>query len=462
MKADPKKRLMALFTRSIVSELVQRSLGLLNSILLIRYLGAETVGNYLLLIALFSIGPALFNSLDHAITRFLGGIQQEERSSLSIAVLVSKLYGTLVLVMVVGILVVFGVEFQAVQNLASSEQVLLLLGIAFNFFLIPLLASWSNRIFAVYECYKFLIITELLQAFFTTAWISIAVLVMVPNLSLVVGGSAAVLAISTGFKLLKLRSIEPGLSEGFLTSLWSPRSCFRVLYQRPRLRYFAPFLLTSSSGYLKDLFPVLIVGSVASANLVAEYRVIQQIFRVAHSIVPNAFEVIRPVLLKRVVADKVEFAARYQKYSQIYLIGISICCLAVLVTLPLTVGLWGLSLSKVLFFTTMVFALELLFGAATHVEYQVFLLSESTTYLAFMTVTRQIATAIVTVFAGYAWGPPGVALGATVGALYAWLGFATYSYRTQTRSGAHLSRTFLLVTFLSLLICSTLVALYWL
>ena len=97
---------------------------------------------------------------------------------------------------------------------------------------------------------------------------------------------------------------------------------------------------------------------------------VQQLFRTAHSLVPNAFEVIRPGLLTmKSLSENAEgaFFVRYQGYARLYLAAVFAFGAIIILGLKPVLWLWDVQTSVGLYAITLALALELLFGSATHI-----------------------------------------------------------------------------------------------
>jgi O-antigen/teichoic acid export membrane protein len=218
-----------------------------------------------------------------------------------------------------------------------------------------------------------------------------------------------------------------------------------------------PFFLTSMTGFLKEHFPVLVVGFTSGPQITAGFRVAQQIFRMAHTLVPNAFELLRSGLVLRQDKQKKPTGAspRYQNYAELYLLGSAGFAMVMVIVLPHLLWVWAIEPSTALYWVVVILGIDLLFSSATHVEFQIYLLKKNISYLAFMSITRQILTSMVIVVAGHYWGQVGVAFGTAVGAFYAWIGFLAYSAQNDLRPHRFLWRTSLIVVFMTITIIIT-------
>ena len=435
--------LVAVFSRSILFDIAQTLLGVVNSVLLVRFLGAEMAGRYFLLAAMFGIVPAFLNSFDQALTRFLPFTSGKERSNLLTGVFASKFYG------LVGGILLFAVAWMVGLAPADHSATVLIAGAA-NFLVLPVLVGWAGRALTGLKDYYFQISTDLLQAVVSTVWMVVLLVALgVRRLDILLIGTAGIVAAGVAVKAIRIGRHEHGLLAKVLTTLLDPRTAVTMLFARRYRQYFLPFFVSSVSGYMKDFFPLLVVGALTQASVVAEFRIVQQLYRVAHKAVPNAFEIVRPGLLGVNADDSGAFSRRYQRFAIAYLVLTAAFAAAGVYALEPILSIWSLHASMTLYWVAAVFALELLFNAATHVEFQIFLLRDSTGYVAYMSFVRQAITGAVTVAGGILWGAVGVALGTAAGACFAWLGFVAYASRQGVRPAKLLRQTNLVVLFLA-------------
>lgn len=438
--------LLGTFSKSVMSEVSLLGLGIVNSVLMVRFLGAELTGYYLLLMAAIASAPALLNALDQALTRFIPATNDgATRTALALGVIVSKLYGTGALLLV-GMPLIFLLWPQwAPQTTAPTSSVWLWICALCNFWLLPVWIGWSSRLIASYQDYGFQIGADLLTGICNTVWLGLALLAFdIRTLLPIMTGFTLVMGISIVVRFARIQRHDPDVPRQLPGALLKGGHVVRVLFAKRHRQYFAPFFLTAVSGMLKDLVPLLAVGVVSPAQTVAEFRIVQQIFRLANGIVPNAFELVRPslVLLRSARLTATTFFAKYSFYALLYLLAATAFALVICWGLEYILALWSLSPNTAVRLVAIVMALELLFGVATHVEYQIFLLKERTGYLVLMSVMRQLITAAGMFAGGVYWGPVGVAAGPAAGALSAWLGFAAYGWGTGLRPRRDLLKSF--------------------
>jgi O-antigen/teichoic acid export membrane protein len=436
--------LVAVFSRSIVSEIIQTVLALANSILIVRALGSTATGHYFLLTAFLGPYPAILNSFDQVLTRFLVVSDDELRRKLVTGVFLAKLYGGLLCFGILILLWIGGVVPLGLSQLTADYGGALIVAALANSFLLPLVIGWSGRTLTGYKQYDFQIGTDLLQAFATTIWIG--TVCMTPGwrrLDVLLVGCAVIAATTAILKAIRVVSLEPTLAATIFSDVVRPGRSLGVLLETPHRQYVGPFFLMSISGYLKDLFPLLVVGTFAPPSTVTVFRIVQQLFRVAHKLVPNAFEVIRPRLLAYTANPEAQagFAARYQQYATIYLCMAALFSLFCVHALAPILSVWAIQPSPLAYAVATVCAVEFIFLSAAHIDYQVVLLQTSTAYVAIQSLTRQIVSVLVMIWAGHNFGLLGVAAGTALGAFLSWFGFLVYVSHHRLRPPALQWRT---------------------
>jgi hypothetical protein len=429
------------FQGAIAANVVQLALALLNSVLLVRCLGAAPAGHYILWLALMAVGPVMLSAFDQLTTRFHGEYSPAARSRLAAGVLVGKLLAG---VLIAAPVAVAAMSIRTQSGDAPGTSAPLLAAMLVNFHFAPLVAGWLNRLLATHLDYKHLLLVETGQALLGTLWMLIALVAAgSENLTLLVFGLSCISCWWIHLRWQRLKRLNPYSCLRLAAALRQPLKVAEALFTKAHRSYCVPFLITSFSAFLKDSLPLLAVGLVTSTVAVAEFRVVQQIFRTVHGLVPNAFELLRPALLQ--VKDQEPrqdlFYAKYNSYARLYIAGSVAFSIAVLASLPLIIGLWGLHFSAAVSWTAAILALELLYGSALHIEYQLFLLRERVGYLVVMSLARQAITLVATAWGAGHFAQPGAALGVAAGALFGWSGFAVHSLLTAERPRRHVLET---------------------
>jgi O-antigen/teichoic acid export membrane protein len=443
------------FSRSILADAVQAGLNVASSVLLVRALGAEVTGYYYLLAAFFGFFPAILNSLDQSLTRFLPLTEDSERTKLTVAVFVAKFYGALGGLGIVAVLWTVRFVPAGIVEFVHDYSPLLVVAAAANGFLLPLAISWSGRTISGHQDYGFEIGSNLLLALATTGWLVVVIgFPELQRIDTVLIGAAGITFVAGVVKLWRVSWLDRRAVIGIPKYLARPAEAFSLLTQKQYRQYFGPFFVSSLSGYLKDLFPLLVVGSLGSPSTVTAFRVIQQIFRSANKFVPNAFEIIRPSLvsINSAAGEQSRFVARYQGYALAYLSLVALFSLCCVYGLGPILSIWTIEATPTLYLVATIFALEVLILSASHVEYQIFLLQSSTSYVAWVSLSRQMVTIVVIFIAGARWGLTGVALGMLAGAVLTWVSFFGYALRHLTRPSNRVWRAAAVLLALALLV----------
>jgi O-antigen/teichoic acid export membrane protein len=403
----------------------QRVFTFLNSIILMRELGGNVYGMFLLYVAYLNIIPTVINSLDVSISRFFPTLRREDSKELTAAIFVIKFY--------VGLLSSIIFFFATPSSLEVTHTSSFWVELFACCFIIPLFQPFFNRYLTASGVYNVVPIIDTLSS--ATLFFGLLIISIYSPHQLTLNGYILLFLVTSLFALLIKMFVSRIFIGSFLdfSSLFSLSKSVKLISRREYSHYYGSFFLTSISGYFKDQLPLLFIGMHGRGVEVSEFRIVQQLFRVVPSIVSNPFELIRPQLVKAHIQNKKSFLVDYHRYSYRYLI-FSFLISFILVSLsPFILSLWGIKTSLTLVLVSLILGIELIVAASLQIEFQIYMLRDSTWYLAIMSISRQILTLFLIWLLSELAGAVGVALSILMATVYVYFGYYFHARKSDIR-----------------------------
>lgn len=448
-----KSKLLADFRLFIASESLHILFGFGSSIIAVRYFGTEVYGAQQFILAMIA-GWAIFNSvLDATASRFLGELPPSDQAPFAAGVVQAK---GVCFVIIAGI-TYFSAAFFETSTLKAQElsQLLGMQSIVYCilvFGLLPILNTSLSRVVGIKTKFQYQATADSAEHISRFIWLVFS------TVGLQLDGQAALLLVLKGWfaigifaiigKSIVLGSHSRPFFTSFCMGVVSRHGISKVLSQKVR-QYSGPMLASSLSGFIKEYLPLVVAASISNYENVAWFRIVQQIIRIGHQIIPAAMDSIRPGIIDAKNRDLSVFEAKYRILSFLYL-GIAwLLGVFFIIFAGSLMSVWSIEANRTMVIVMTILSLDLIFGAALHIEYQIFMMGEKTWFLPLMSFLRQGVMALTMLVFSQRFGFTAIAASITFGTFAAWIGFTIYSALTNMRPRSHLWGTVAAAFFLA-------------
>ncbi len=421
----------------------QLALVLISSVLFVRYLGAELYGAYQYCTAAVAIIPVFYSNLDQVIVRFFPSADRQQQARIVFTAFVIKGTVFLIVGMLAGLVwYLWGRRVPLGQEILNRPGMTIVALLMILQIPVTLLVNTSTATLMALQ--QFNILTSLVSA---RAVLNLAWLVMVVSwwkveaaigLPFIVGGRLLVSLFYLLISAFLVRQAWPGGWRSVLACLRETKEALKEGSGPDVRRYVLPLQVTGLMGYLKQYLPGLALGAAVGLAEVTYFRVIQQVFTIAHKFIPNTLGFVFPGMVKAWERDRARFEARYQFLSVLYVGTVAGMGLLLLFSARPLLGLWNLEVSKEVYWVFLILGVNLIAGAANQIELRVFLFGKDTRAIMIIAPIEQLMISALTVCLVPPLGLIGAGLSQLARTVWAWVGIAWSAHKIGVRSGRHI------------------------
>ncbi|MBL0421209.1 hypothetical protein JI739_12695 [Ramlibacter sp. AW1] len=413
--------------------------GVLYTSVLALAWGSASAGALIFHFAAYASAPLLLTGADQLALRFGSGQSTASDARLFTGLLVVKLLVGLLIVLAVGVALS---RYEAAGNGPWPFQLSLMVHAG----LAPLANAWAARVLLIHGRHRDQLAVELGYLLLCSLWTWVASRTLARDpLTGLAAGLAAISVASLAVRLALLARRQPRLARRMRQQLRQPLHCLGAIATPTHWHYFWPMSFTAVSGFIKDAFPVIAVGVGATTGVLAEFRLLQQAFRSAAGLIPEAMEWARPSFRRALRTDPALFARGYRRWARSCLVLTMLAALGLCAVASAMLPLLGLSFGNGIFWCAAILGVDLIAASALQIEYQVYVLRERIAALAGLSALRQVLTIATSWLLVDSFGPAGVAAGLAIGTVCAWAGFMWLAWRQQLRAPADLLESALLL-----------------
>lgn len=321
-----------------------------------------------LLLAIFSTAPLLLTGLDQMALRFARGTSSSSDARLLIGLLLVKLVCAALVIATCTTVWAFARHPAG----PSGESVAFVTAIAFHAGLAPAANAWATRVLLIHGAQLGQLRVELAHLLACTSWVLVCGRT-VASLEALAVGLALISATALITRMIVIARVAPRLWRRLRTQAHHPIFAVRTAMSRSRLRYLWPMSVSAGSGFIKDAFPVIALGVGGTAG-VAEFRVLQLLFRSAAGVLPEAMEWTRPSMQRELRRNAPSFEAGYRQWARTYIAGFTAMGMALVAGAAFMLPAFGLEASDTLYWCAALLAVDLVLTSALQLDYQLYVL----------------------------------------------------------------------------------------
>lgn len=410
-------------------QFVVMGFGLLQSILFVRYLGAEFYGAYQYIMAALALLAVFYSHLDQAIGRFFSTADNQKKAEIVFAILAVKMVIFLVIFpLLLGLWWLFLAHKPVWQSVLAYPGIVLTSVIICISQFSMLFFNTLSQVGVGLQQYR--LVTILNTA--TSAIIVLLLLIIVYSdglnvshgLPLFIGGQLIVQILMALFLYYMICKVWPEGRRLFAICFHDVRGVVVRTFSVDFRRYILPLQVTSVTGYLRQYLPGFALGVFFGMTEVGYFRIVQQIFTMIHKFVPGLLNFIFPGFVQAWDRDRDHFRKRYRLASVLYVLLVACVGLVILLFDGPLLSLWRISITDLGEGLILIFALKIVFAAAGIVELQIYFLGKDTRSILIISPVREVLGSLVTVALVMRIGLIGAGVGQVVGDLFTWVSFA--------------------------------------